>query len=87
MRASRAGAAAVRTIRPSDLSQYLPTHWHVTRMWQKGDGSVVSDIMKIHCRTDKKTFVSDFEAHLKNDGEIETLYINGKKAGRNMLCE
>jgi hypothetical protein len=70
-----AGLSNARLLK--QMAKYFPARWEVTRMDARVEGNAAAGTIKILCREDNKTFLSDFSAELDSQGRIRGLTLDG----------
>ena len=64
------------------MAAYFPDKWEVSHLRSRSEGENVVGAVKIHCREDDKTFLSDFSIRLDRRGKIAELTLDGVAVGK-----
>ncbi len=76
---------------PTDLAEkvqkLLPARLTVSQMQSRVQGDVATGTVRIYCSSDRKSFLSDFEAKLAKDGEVKDLRLDGQSVRTRRFCE
>lgn len=69
-----------------EMEKVFPARWEVSRLRSRVEGDRAKGTIKIHCATDDKTFMSDYEAKLDQKGRITEFALDGVVVKRKLGC-
>ena len=71
----------------AEMQKLLPARLSVSSVRSRVEGKSASGTVRIYCSSDRKSFLSDFEAKLSSTGELTNLRIDGQDVKSRHFCE
>ena len=71
----------------TEIQKLLPPRLKVSRLQGKVNGNIVTGTLKIYCTSDLKSFLSDFEAVIGEDGRAKDILLDGLDIRTGQFCE
>ncbi|MBI3859089.1 MAG: hypothetical protein HY296_02455 [Thaumarchaeota archaeon] len=70
-----------------EIQRLLPARLKVSSLQSRIRGNLSTGTVRIYCSSDKRSFLSDFEASMDENGAVSDLWLDGQSVKTKRLCD